>query len=73
VINTSCTTDEVPSFDVDNCDDGSTEILEVSMMKGSTGLGFLIEGGKASPKGDVPLTIRRIFKGRSEERRGERV
>ena len=38
-------------------------IFKVVMMKGATGVGFCLEGGKGSPKGDVPIIIKRIFKG----------
>jgi hypothetical protein len=37
---------------------------EVIMTKGATGVGFCLEGGVGSPKGDLPITIKRIFKGR---------
>lgn len=33
------------------------------MVKGVTGLGFLIEGGLGSPRGDIPVKIKRMFKG----------
>ncbi|XP_021346493.1 mucin-17-like isoform X2 [Mizuhopecten yessoensis] len=52
---------EMPVFD-DPVDDQDKEEFDVVMTKGVTGLGFLIEGGKASARGDVPLTIRRILK-----------
>ena len=38
-------------------------IIELTMVKGVTGLGFLIEGGLGSPRGDVPVKIKRMFKG----------
>ena len=44
--------------------DGEGEVINVTLNKGVTGLGFLIQGGKSTPKGDLPLTIKRIFKGR---------
>lgn len=46
-------------------DEGDKETFEVVMNKGVTGLGFLIEGGKASAKGDQPLTIKRMFRGKA--------
>ncbi|XP_061173402.1 uncharacterized protein LOC133182573 [Saccostrea echinata] len=56
----------------DDSDDENVEkdTFEVVMNKGVTGLGFLIEGGKASAKGDQPLTIRRMFKGGPAEKCG---
>ena len=44
--------------------DGEGEIIQVKMNKGVTGVGFVIQGGKGSPKGDKPITIKRIFKGK---------
>lgn len=38
-------------------------IHKVMMLKGATGVGFCIEGGVGSPKGDMPIIIKRIFKG----------
>lgn len=38
-------------------------VFEVVMIKGPTGVGFCLEGGKASPLGDLPIVIKRIFKG----------
>ena len=43
--------------------EGEGEIIQVKMNKGVTGVGFVIQGGKGSPKGDQPITIKRIFKG----------
>lgn len=37
--------------------------LEVELHKGAVGLGFCIEGGKGSPLGDRPITVKRLFKG----------
>ena len=37
--------------------------LEVELQKGAVGLGFCIEGGKGSPLGDRPITVKRLFKG----------
>lgn len=54
-----------PALSDDTDDDNAEkETFEVIMNKGVTGLGFLIEGGKASAKGDQPLIIKRIFKGK---------
>ncbi|KAK7491799.1 hypothetical protein BaRGS_00017055, partial [Batillaria attramentaria] len=46
-------------------------VYEVVMMKGATGVGFCLEGGKASPKGDLPILIKRIFKGGPAEKCGQ--
>lgn len=50
---------------------GKGEIKKVKMDKGVTGLGFVIQGGKGSPKGDLPITIRRIFKGGPADQSGQ--
>ena len=44
-------------------DEGQKTILEVELNKGAVGLGFCIEGGKCSPLGDRPITVKRLFKG----------
>ena len=41
----------------------SKDLVEVEMQKGAVGLGFCIEGGKGSPLGDRPITVKRLFKG----------
>lgn len=50
-------TTEEPEFE------GEGELLKVTLNKGVTGLGFLIQGGRFTPKGDMPLTIKKVFKG----------
>ena len=40
------------------------------MAKGAAGLGFSVEGGKSSPKGDVPITVKKIFMGGVADRSG---
>jgi hypothetical protein len=37
--------------------------LIVMLTKDGAGLGFSLEGGKESPLGDKPLTIKKIFTG----------
>ncbi|XP_071118403.1 uncharacterized protein [Haliotis cracherodii] len=46
-------------------------IFDVVMKKGVTGVGFCLEGGLGSPKGDMPILIRRIFKGGPAEKCGQ--
>ncbi|XP_035824426.1 uncharacterized threonine-rich GPI-anchored glycoprotein PJ4664.02 isoform X2 [Aplysia californica] len=37
-------------------------VQKVIMLKGATGVGFCLEGGLGSPKGNLPIAIKRIFK-----------
>lgn len=39
-------------------------VMSVTLMKEGGGLGFSLEGGKDSPSGDLPLTIKKIFTGK---------
>lgn len=41
------------------------ELIDVEMEIGSVGLGFCIAGGKNSPLGDTPITVKRLFKGKT--------
>lgn len=43
---------------------GPDGALSVELLKTSAGLGFSLEGGKASAHGDRPLYIKRIFRGK---------
>jgi len=38
--------------------------LTIMLTKDGAGLGFSLEGGKDSPLGDKPLTIKKIFTGK---------
>lgn len=40
------------------------KIYKANLIKDGAALGFVLEGGKDSPLGDKPLTIKRIFKGK---------
>ena len=40
--------------------------MTVTLKKEGTGLGFSLEGGKDSPYGDRPMTIKKIFTGMSD-------
>ena len=39
--------------------------ITVTLKKEGTGLGFSLEGGKDSPYGDRPMTVKKIFTGAS--------
>lgn len=42
----------------------SSGVYKVIVMKSAAGVGFSLEGGLDSPIGDMPITIKRIFKGK---------
>lgn len=39
------------------------DVICVELLKTSAGLGFSLDGGKASIAGDRPLLVKRVFKG----------
>ncbi|XP_033020692.1 PDZ domain-containing protein 2 isoform X2 [Lacerta agilis] len=47
------------------------EAICVELLKTSAGLGFSLDGGKASISGDRPLLVKRIFKGGAAEQAGK--
>uniref|UniRef100_A0A8D0DSG8 PDZ domain-containing protein n=1 Tax=Salvator merianae TaxID=96440 RepID=A0A8D0DSG8_SALMN len=47
-----------------------SDAICVELLKTSAGLGFSLDGGKASISGDRPLLIKRIFKGGAAEQAG---
>uniref|UniRef100_A0AAZ3R233 PDZ domain-containing protein n=1 Tax=Oncorhynchus tshawytscha TaxID=74940 RepID=A0AAZ3R233_ONCTS len=46
---------------------GPDGALRIQLLKTSAGLGFSLEGGKASVHGDRPLNVKRVFKGGAAE------
>lgn len=48
---------------VDFLVESDNDIVQVTFERGSTGVGLSLEGGKDSPFGDKPLTIKKIFTG----------
>ncbi|NXM29213.1 PDZD2 protein, partial [Oxyruncus cristatus] len=46
------------------------DVICVELLKTSAGLGFSLDGGKASISGDRPLLVKRIFKGGAAEQSG---
>ncbi|XP_074022608.1 PDZ domain-containing protein 2 [Numenius arquata] len=46
------------------------DVICVELLKTSAGLGFSLDGGKASIAGDRPLLVKRIFKGGAAEQSG---
>uniref|UniRef100_A0A8D9DQK3 Pro-interleukin-16 n=1 Tax=Cacopsylla melanoneura TaxID=428564 RepID=A0A8D9DQK3_9HEMI len=45
--------------------------VDITLIKDGAGLGFSLEGGKDSPLGDQPLTIKKIFTGGCAEKNGQ--
>ncbi|XP_042716147.2 PDZ domain-containing protein 2 isoform X3 [Chrysemys picta bellii] len=48
-----------------------SDVVSVELWKTSAGLGFSLDGGKASISGDRPLLVKRIFKGGAAEQAGK--
>ncbi|KAM9137576.1 PDZ domain-containing protein 2 isoform 2-T2 [Pangshura tecta] len=48
-----------------------SDVISVELWKTSAGLGFSLDGGKASVSGDRPLLVKRIFKGGAAEQAGK--
>ncbi|NXC40511.1 PDZD2 protein, partial [Penelope pileata] len=46
------------------------DVICVELLKTSAGLGFSLDGGKASIAGDRPLLVKRVFKGGAAEQAG---
>uniref|UniRef100_A0A672TX05 PDZ domain containing 2 n=1 Tax=Strigops habroptila TaxID=2489341 RepID=A0A672TX05_STRHB len=46
------------------------DVICVELLKTSAGLGFSLDGGKASIAGDRPLLVKRVFKGGAAEQSG---
>lgn len=42
--------------------------LTITLVKDGAGLGFSLEGGKDSPLGDRPLTVKKIFSGELQQK-----
>ena len=47
--------------------------IQTTLVKDGAGLGFSLEGGKDSPLGDRPLTIKKIFTGECAQGRSRRT
>uniref|UniRef100_A0A4X2K1M3 PDZ domain-containing protein n=1 Tax=Vombatus ursinus TaxID=29139 RepID=A0A4X2K1M3_VOMUR len=47
-----------------------SDAMCVELLKTSAGLGFSLDGGKASVTGDRPLLVKRVFKGGAAEQAG---
>ncbi|XP_019373549.1 PREDICTED: PDZ domain-containing protein 2 isoform X3 [Gavialis gangeticus] len=47
------------------------DVVCIELLKTSAGLGFSLDGGKASVSGDRPLLVKRIFKGGAAEQAGK--
>ncbi|NWX14581.1 PDZD2 protein, partial [Aegotheles bennettii] len=47
-----------------------SDVICVELVKTSAGLGFSLDGGKASIAGDRPLLVKRVFKGGAAEQSG---
>ncbi|XP_053337107.1 PDZ domain-containing protein 2 isoform X1 [Clarias gariepinus] len=62
----TCSSSAFPDINRENgaaVEVGPDGALSVELLKTSAGLGFSLEGGKASAHGDRPLYIKRVFRG----------
>lgn len=48
----------------------SSSVITMELVKDASGLGFSLDGGKDSPQGDKPLTIKKIFQGGAADKHG---
>ena len=53
--------------------DSQCPLITVVLTKEGAGLGFSLEGGKDSPLGDMPLTIKKIFTGGTAHKDGKLI
>ncbi|XP_072038389.1 multiple PDZ domain protein-like [Amphiura filiformis] len=57
-------------LELEEDEEADDNTIDIEMAKGAAGLGFSVEGGKSSPKGDVPITVKKIFMGGVADRSG---